>query len=313
MTIRSIHEALESPTQNFRTLYCLRWNKESLCRSLLFAEAEITVDDKRYLLCMPLCTTALQYVKRFTTIKKHLCSALVPQMTILRDEMKYIDDLGNESLCDILLEPLPDAMPFKDAVATGQSDEEYAATLLRSLANLDLELQRLDISLSNIKVENLLIDRDDRIFPIRWYYATEGYGGDRAALSRIESLLSTDRRSPILCDTSAAYKTSALSGHLSVGKLSEGLIAVEDESGWGFVDEHNNYVIAPTYLSVTPFNEGRAVVQSAAGMGLIDKCGNYVIEPRYQIVDYDLRSGCSEVLDNNEWRRFDYSGRELKE
>lgn len=313
MTIRPLHEALECPTQSFRSLYRLQWNNKSICRSSLFAETEVTIDDKRYLLCMPLCATALQYVERFTTSRRHLCSALVPQMTILRDELIYTDSLNRESSCDILLEPLPDAMPLKDAIATGQSDEQYAATLQRSLEVLDLELQRLNITLSNIKVDNLLIDREERIFPIRWYYATEGYGGDRVAFSRIKSLLTTARSSSLVSDTYTAYTTSTLSGHLSVGKLSEGLIAVEDESGWGFVDEHNNCVIAPKYLSVTDFCEGRAVVESASGMGLIDKNGNFIIEPRYDIVDYDLRSGCSDVLDNGQWRRFDYSGRELKE
>jgi hypothetical protein len=313
MTIRSLHEALECPTQKFRTLHRLRWDKKSFCRSLLFAEAEVIIDDKRYLLCMPLRTTALQYAERFALCKKHLYSALVPQISILRDELIYTDSLGRESSCDILLEPLPDALPLKDAIATGQSDAEYAATLLRSLAKLDLELQRLDVTLSNLKVENLLIDSNNRIFPTHWYYATEGYGGDNVALRRIEGMLSSTESSSILSDSSADYNTSSLSGHISVGVLCEGLIAIEDESGWGFVDEKNNYVIAPMYRSVTEFCEGRAVVESTSGMGLIDRNGDYIIEPRYQIVNYDFRSGRSEVLEDGQWREFDYIGRELKE
>ena len=104
-----------------------------------------------------------------------------------------------------------------------------------------------------------------------------------------------------------------LDGHLSVRPIREGLAAVEDESGWGFVDSENRSVVPSVYLWVNDFCEGRAEVETAKGMGLIDKAGRYIIEPRYEVVEYDSRSGRSMARQREEWIEFDYSGQRLVE
>ena len=103
-----------------------------------------------------------------------------------------------------------------------------------------------------------------------------------------------------------------LDGHLSVRLMREGLAAVEDATGWGFVDSDNRIVVEPKYEWVSDFREGRAEVQTAEGMGLIDKHGEYIILPRYKIVEYDAVSGCSQVLGQEGWMVFDYEGVQLQ-
>jgi hypothetical protein len=91
------------------------------------------------------------------------------------------------------------------------------------------------------------------------------------------------------------------------------LIAVEDESGWGFVDSDNNSIIESKFGWVSDFREGRAEVEYAQAMGLIDKCGNFIIDPLYDILDYNHISGQSRALKDGVWHIFDYSGNEVRQ
>ena len=101
----------------------------------------------------------------------------------------------------------------------------------------------------------------------------------------------------MLCDAEPSRYTTLpeFPGHLFVGEMSDQLVRVEDETGYGFVDTENRPVIAPQFVWAADFREGRAEVQTAQGMGPIDKRGHYVIEPRYEIVDYNPYTGCSRI------------------
>ena len=93
--------------------------------------------------------------------------------------------------------------------------------------------------------------------------------------------------------------------------MHEGLIAVESQKGWGYVDYNCHEVIKPQYLWANDFCEGRAEVQTKRGMGLIDKQGNYIIDPIYEAVEFDVEKGVVRVCQKKRWALFDYSGNQL--
>ena len=312
VTIQTLKEALRQPTKHFSQLATLEWEEQSIVRSTLFAESRITFEGKRYMLYMPLSSHAMRYVERFLPHKRHLSSSAVPQLTILRDELRY-ERMGEPCSVDILIEELPDALPLKDAIATIALQSE-AEALVVALDGLERELNLADVSHNNLRVDNILLDKEDRAHLIRWYYATTLAGGDREALSLLrEQILELAERME-LNDTYAPYFTEPTeSQYQDVRFLHEGLIAFEQNDSWGFMDSEQRVIIEPKYVWVNDFREGRAEVETAEGMGLIDKEGRAIIPPEYEIVDYNPLSGLTQVRQNGEWALFDYRGEMIKD
>ena len=150
---------------------------------------------------------------------------------------------------------------------------------------------------------------------MRWYYAAEGAGHDDRAFDDIRAKITELYPQTISAVAREASPLPDLSdGHFETHSLFEGLAAVYDPDGWGFVDKSNRAVIKPRFAWVNDFREGRAEVKTKRGrMGLIDKRGRYVIKPYYKIVEYDPVSGNSQVRKGRQWGVFDYTGRLIKE
>ncbi|MBE6204781.1 MAG: WG repeat-containing protein [Rikenellaceae bacterium] len=308
-TISDLRSALTHPRTHFRSLGRLRWNGGEIVRSTLFAEAVVECDGERLRLCMPLASLSLARVERFMPQKRHLLSTSVPELRLLRGEMAT--ERGDA--VDILCERVPDALPMADAVAS-VNDNEEASALIGALDALQARLRAADVSHNNVREQNLLLDAEGEAHLVRWYYATVGTGGDDEAFEELRRKIASAADGLSVGDVADGYDAlPRLDGHLSVRPIREGLAAVEDESGWGFVDSENRSVVPSVYLWVNDFREGRAEVETAKGMGLIDKAGRYIIEPRYEVVEYDSRSGRSMARQREEWIEFDYSGQRLVE
>lgn len=313
-TISNLRNALTWSASSFRILKELKWDNYPIIRSTYFAETRITLGQATYLLAMPLTAVAMHRVERFCILKRHLNSEVVPALRIMRDEMLYTNAIGKQCSCDILLEPLPDALPYEDALANAACDKAEAEALLTAIETLEEELRLVDISLNNLRKENILIDSEGLLRPIRWYHATDRSGNDTESFDLLRKEIETQCRDMELQDRATTYSTPLeLQGHISTRSLREGLIAVEDESGWGFVDCNNKSIIEPVFSWVSDFYEGRAEVEIDCQMGLIDKSGDFIIEPRYDILDYDHTSGHSRALRDGRWHIFDYSGHELEQ
>lgn len=310
-TLYNFTEALQAPDLAFSTLRDCRPRRTAtggvvLSRTSRFAEAEIEWQSRKYLLCFPLSTASIFAVEQTAARLRYLRTPLLTEYTILRDEMTYTDDTGTTRTCDVVLHRLPEGRPLSVCAA------EFDAESLRSaLDKLEAGLSELDFSHNNLKPGNLYVTSDGRLIPVRYHFARFGEGHDAEGFERLRQFVREQGgKGQMLCDAEPSRYTTLpeFPGHLFVGEMSDQLVRVEDETGYGFVDTENRPVIAPQFVWAADFREGRAEVQTAQGMGLIDKRGHYV-EPRYEIVDYNPYTGCSRIRSEGLWALADYNGR----
>ena len=263
---------------------------------------------------MPLSPAALASVERTASQLGRLNTDHLAEYRILRDELRWTDPAGRERRFDLALQHLPAGKPFAEALHT-----EPAERLLAALDTLQEGLRGLGFNHCNLKPENLRWCAG-RFIPLRYHDARFGTtGADDEAFEALRQLVMEQGRShtaadagQTLHDTAASYTAlRRLKGHRWCSNLFEGLVCVEDETGYGFVDASNRVVIPSHFLWANDFHEGRAEVQTAEGMGLIDKQGGYVIPPHYEIVEYDPATSLSLVRRAGNWARFDYLGRQL--
>ena len=234
------------------------------------------------------------------------------QFRILPEEMRWTDALGNERRTGLVLQQLP-GREFAEALLT-----EDKTVLLAALDTLREALRELEFTHNNLRESNLRWHRG-RIIPIRYYDArigaAENGGADAEAFEALKRRIAEapmPRQS--VNDVEAVYNpVRRLTGHRWTSHVFEGLVCVEDEDGFGFVDTDNNPVIPSQFLWAGDFHEGRAEVQTRTGMGLIDREGGYVIPPEYEIVDYDPAVSIVHVRHGGRWALFDYLGRRLTE
>lgn len=116
-------------------------------------------------------------------------------------------------------------------------------------------------------------------------------------------------------DVTAHYNPlRSLTGHRWTSHVFEGLVCVEDDNGFGFVDTDNNPVIPAQFVWAGDFREGRAEVQTQTGMGLIDRPGavtSYL--PNTKSSTTTPAASVVHVRNNGHWALFDYLGRRLTE
>ncbi|GAA4468576.1 hypothetical protein GCM10023093_26420 [Nemorincola caseinilytica] len=65
----------------------------------------------------------------------------------------------------------------------------------------------------------------------------------------------------------------------------EGLIAIEEDTLWGYADTTGKMVIPARYTRAMPFQDGRAAIYKGDLVGFIDRMGRTIIPPRYKWVE----------------------------
>ena len=314
-TLPLFSRALLTPDLSLRTLTGASVETDAnglprLMRTTRFVEARIRWQGRRWLLSMPLTPSALPRIEHTALAVKRFNTPALVDYRILPGELGWTDAAGREQRCDLVLQQLPEGCSFAEALLAESRD-----TLLQALATLEQELAALNFAHNGLKPENLLWCAG-RLVPLRYHDAR--IGGDRSrdaeAFEALRRKVTEQPETPAAHDVAAPYcPTSPLEGHRWTSHLFEGLVCVEDETGFGYVDALNRPVIASQYLWADDFREGRAEVETATGMGLIDREGNYVIPPRYEIVDYKAAESVVYVRQNGLWALFDYCGRQQTE
>lgn len=316
-TIQHFTRALLTPDLSLATLSDARAVTDRngmprMVRTTRFAEAEIEWRGERWLAAMPLTPAALPRIERTASVLRRMNTEHLTQFRILPEEMRWTDALGNERRTGLVLQQLP-GREFAEALLT-----EDKTVLLAALDTLREALRELEFTHNNLRESNLRWHRG-RIIPIRYYDArigaAENGGADAEAFEALKRRIAEapmPRQS--VNDVEAVYNpVRKLTGHRWTSHVFEGLVCVEDEGGFGFVDTDNNPVIPSQFLWAGDFHEGRAEVQTRTGMGLIDREGGYVIPPEYEIVDYDPAVSIVHVRHGGRWALFDYLGRRLTE
>lgn len=314
-TIETFTRALSAPDLSFATLTDARAATDAnglplLQRTTRFAEARIAWRGEQWLLFLPLSPAALPRIERTASALRRLNSAWLAEYRILPQELRWIDAAGNVQPCDLVLQHLPAGRDFEEALL-----HEHAATLSAALDALQQELLRIGFMHHNLKPANLRWS-GGRFIPLRYHDAHVGEASpdDAEAFAALRSRIAEVTGSREANDACAAYSPlHRLEGHRWTSHVFEGLVCVEDETGYGYVDTANRPVIAPQFRWAGDFHEGRAEVQTDRGMGLIDRTGRWVIPDQYEIVDYDPVESVVRVRQNGRWALFDYLGRRLTE
>lgn len=310
-TIRIFTQALLTPDLSFETLGDARVILDEnglplLRRTTRFAEAEIEWRGAHYLLSLPLNPSALFHIERTATALRKINSPALTEYRILPHELHWQDASMQLQFSDLILQSIPSG-GFSDALHT-----EYGATLLAALDALESELRRAGFVHRNLKPSNLIWS-DGRLYPLRYHDAVIGptEASDAADFEALRQLVRSTTSCTELHEAPVAYTpTSRIQGHLWAGNPFEGLICVEDETGFGFVDLDNRPVIPSQFVWAGDFHEGRAEVQTAEGMGLIDRTGHFILPAIYEIVEYDPVTSSIHARKNGLWAEFDYSGRQ---
>lgn len=71
-------------------------------------------------------------------------------------------------------------------------------------------------------------------------------------------------------------------GYENTGRPSEGLIPVQKNRKWGYVDYHGKLKIPCTFQDAYAFNNSGAVVKSDQQLGIINSEGKWILEPTYE-------------------------------
>lgn len=314
-TLETFTRALVTPDLSLTTLCDARVLTDAnglpaLHRTTRFAEAGIEWRGERWLLFLPLSPAALPRIERTASALRRINSDWLADYRILSQELRWHDGAGRPQSCDLVLQHLPAGRDFDEALYL-----EHAATLHAALDALEEELRRIGLVHNNLKAANLRWS-GGRFIPLRYHDAQLGStaDGDREAFAALRRQIDRAGGTDGVSDVCADYNPlRRLEGHRWTSHVFEGLVCVEDDAGYGYVDTDNRPVIAPQFLWAGDFREGRAEVQTSEGMGLIDRTGRFIIPPQYEIVDYIPAESVVRVRQNGLWALFDYLGRRLTE
>lgn len=316
-TIHTFMQALLTPEGSLATLNGWRvvttpQGAPRLHRSSRFAEAEIVHGEEHALLFLPLDAEAVLSVERTAGLLRRIVSPWLLPYRILPDELVWCDTQMQQQRSDLLFQPLPAGKPLSEAVAS-----VHGAALLAAIDRLEEELRRVGFAHRNLKISNLRWC-GDRIVPLRYHDACIGEGmADSPETFEALRRYVRERTNCAEADGKALETISqpAAAGwqeaYRWVGNCFEGMICVENEAGYGYVNPDGEVVIEPRFLWAGDFHEGRAAVQTESGMGLIDRTGACILSPCYEIVEYDPATSISLVRQNGLWARFDHLGRPL--
>ena len=307
-TLQTFARALLTPDLSFRTLADARVaagpdGLPRLMRTTRFAEAEIAWRGERWLLFLPLSPAALHTVERTASQLRRIDTDRLAEYRTLPGELLWQDAAGSPQRTTLVLQHLPAGRSFDEALCS-----EPGQRLLDALDELRQALREIGFSHNNLRPENLRW-AGGRFIPLRYHDARFGpTGSDDEAFEALRERILQHSGLPTLSDTTASYSPRRrLTGHRWTSHAFEGLVCVEDEGGYGFVDTDNRPVIPARFRWAGDFREGRAEVETETGMG------RYVIRPEYEIVDYDPAQSVVRVRQHGRWALFDYLGRRLTE
>ncbi len=202
----------------------------------------------------------------------------------------------------LLIDVAVQRLPMGELLSTALEDASFSTMekIYSSIANLEQALRDGGLEFERLRAEDVILGKDKQLYPFR--YDTLHFDRTRPSDERVAEcdMLRSDVARISGRDMWLnhyfpgvnPYRTTLCDidgGHISCRAPHEGLIAIEDAEGWGFVDIYNRVVIEPKYMSVSDFKLGMAVVQlfETECYGVIDSSGEYIAEPIYGTIRID--------------------------
>ncbi|MBO7263927.1 MAG: WG repeat-containing protein [Alistipes sp.] len=300
--------SLKYPQSRLRTLHNIICYPETFLCNKHIAVLEGSLDGDEYLFYAPITIKGTDMVREAVTCAKetNFCD-----ISIVEDEILY-SGIGTGS-CSLVMDPMLQGIRLNEAIYTLSK-----SNLISGLEEFKSRLKQLDISHSNINLNNILVDSNYHWHSICNYNLHYGFGGDDEGFMAIERSIN----SLGIPDEPTAKSLEQLRLH-SITTDGEGNIIypiVEScrrftsRNGVGFKDRNDNVIIADEYLWATDFSSNRAVVQlKNSKMGIIDRKGRYIIQPLYSSVVYNPTDGISVVHNGELQARFNYLGEQIEE
>ena len=309
-TLFEFRNAMVMPYKMLTTLKHIEADMSTLTRSKYFAECRISDGNEHMLLYAPIERESMLMVHNANKALQGAYSQGFIRINIYPEEMLRLNtsnmSLNLDSRCTLIAETMPEGDLLESAINSMSRRE-----LLEGLAGLDAMLRRCDVSHNNLTARSIIIDRDGRWLPIRQYYSTRGYGGDKRGMERLCKLIE-EHTTPMpevdMATIGEWYRepTKPIDAYL------EGRRQVRTARGVGFEDEFGKMVIEDRFVWASDFMENRAMVTTQDNrMGVIDRMGREIIPTIYDSVRYSVDSGKTIVVCNDMCAVFDYNGQQI--
>ena len=300
-SIVEFRNALCEPEAYFSTLRNIEADTATICRSRYFAECQATIDGHNAIIYAPISPEATTLMHEAIPLLRNTASRLCSELTLFACELRC----ARGEACSVFVEWVAYGRPLSEAIYTSSQ-----STLLAELEELSIMLHRNDISLNNLKAENIIVDNSGKWHLTHQYYTSANTSNDRKAIEDLRELIEQNALSDI--DTNCL--SEAMSEYSVSEPMHEHRRKIEENGLVGFADESGNKVIDCKYLSATRFIEHRSVVTLPNHrMGVVDIDGNEIIATEYDAIKYDVESGESWAFLGDKAALFDYLGKQLTE
>lgn len=296
--------ALDNPRIGFERLIDVRRvDGADIMRNSSFTEFLVEWQGRRWLLCTPSSDDVIHRAEQTIHHINHTASHHIAESIILRKEMHFIDSMGHEHLCDILMQHLPDGLTLDKAAVV------YPAEMLnRGLDEMQREFSHIGFTHHALKPQNIVVTRSGCLMAIRCYRSSfNAERPDNESFDRLREFVYKQHTSP--CYLSDYESSTYITTTTSIPH--DGMLSICEGGHYGYADEYGNVVIAARFDKTSDFHEGRAVVEVGGKSALIDKAGNYILEPHYDHIEFHEDYPISLARTANRWRAFDYHGNAL--
>lgn len=349
MKIYSINDYITAATNSraYSNLHDLHLISEEgiphMRSSSRYLELDALWHDKPCRVCCPINPTAIRHAERLSAALKRIDTPLLAAYRLLPKELRI-----NDTLCDIVLEVLPDGEPLDQILAKGVSAKQARKLAAKWIATAE-ELDEIPFSHRALSTSRIIVRADGGMTLCGLHHGrVERSTDDHRAIVEIafeilrsaipnadyppiaELLATTDRTE--LCTRLRAIAGEAKVHHTKpqteniqlitrqlidnvdfsrrewIGIVSEDRIAFREGDRYGYLDMLNNVVIEPQFISVEPFHEGRAVVTTNTGAGLINKQGEWVIAPEHNEIVWSVDYTIATVRNEHGWALYDSLG-----
>ena len=292
-----LEQALISPKLHFKQLRnmepALRNGRPALRRTYGIAECEISLEGKRYMLYMPFKPHVADIVEALEQKLLPLSATFICHNRILRNEFEYINLFGRRSVSDIIIQPIPDGIPFREALSIYSPP-----TMFYALKALKRDMESIGFSHNNLSPSNIIVSKGGELHLLRYWYAEIGeHCNDN--FSTLEEMV----------HSSCMYKTKPAPATESSNRLHRRYV----NNLFGFDDSSGKCVIPYIYSWADDFKEERAIVAQRNLMGVIDPSGRVIIPIEYDDIEFNRRNNAFIGYRDNKQYILSFNGEDIGE